>query len=177
MGPRSDVGENNIEKRAVCVWVLDFNQCADISMDENGCIKAAEAFWDNDPYYPRPGCLDPYSSEILKSIESSTDEATATTPSTVTDEELWNFFKEKYLEFSGRIMEEAGAEEWQSLPEIFVQKVVEMGKSRLYIGSLSMNPGPPKGGSARREKHQNRKSRGIASRRKAEEIILEESSI
>ena len=41
-------------RRTVDVWLLDFNQCTPITMDEKGCMEAAKAFWGNDPYYPRP---------------------------------------------------------------------------------------------------------------------------
>jgi hypothetical protein len=173
MAPRNGVEEDNTEKRAVCVWVLDFNQCADISMDENGCIKAAEAFWDNDPYYPRPGYS---SSETSNSVQSSTNGGTSATPRIVTDEELWEFFNERYLELSGRIMEIVGVKEWQALPEMFIRKVVEMGRNRLDMSSLSSNSGPPKGGNAPGGNH-SRKRKGPRSRRNAADIMLEESSI
>jgi hypothetical protein len=153
MAPRGDVEGDKNEKGAVCVWVLDFNQCAGISMDENGCIKAAAAFWDNDPYYPRPGCSSSSSSETLKPIQSSATDGTSTAPRIVTDEELWELFKERYLEFSGRIMEKVGVKEWQALPAIFIRKVVEMGKTRLDMNSLSLNSGPPKGGRTARVKN------------------------
>jgi hypothetical protein len=175
MAPRNGVEQRNIGKQAVCGWVLDFNQCADISMDENGCVKAAEAFWDNDPYYPRPGCST--SSETSNSIQSSKSDGTSTTAGTVTDEALWEFFQARYLKFSGRIMKKAGVKEWQALPEIFIGKVIEMGKNRLDMSSLSLTSGPPKGGSAIRGNNQNRKRRENSSRRKLGEIILEESSI
>jgi hypothetical protein len=158
MAPRNGVEEGNIEKRAVCVWVLDFNQCADISMDENGCIKAAAAFWDNDPYYPRPGYSSPSSSGTLSPVQSSATDGTSTTPRIVTDEELWEVFKERYLEFSGRIVEKVGVKEWQELPEIFIRKVVEMGKTRLDMSSLSLNSGPPKGRSATQVKNSKKNS-------------------
>jgi hypothetical protein len=175
MAPRNGVEEGNIEKRAVRGWVLDFNQCADISMDENGCVKAAEAFWDNDPYYPRPGCST--SSETSNSIQSTNSDGTSTTAGTITDEELWELFQARYLEFSGRIMKKAGVKEWQALPEIFIGKVIEMRKNRLDMSSLSLTSRPPKGGSAIRGNNQNRKRRGNSSRRKLGEIMLEESPI
>ncbi|KAF4630997.1 hypothetical protein G7Y89_g7128 [Cudoniella acicularis] len=98
------------------VWVLDFNQCEDITMDENGCIKAAKAFWDNDPYYPRPN--------------------------TEQDEELWKYFQQKYLHFSSRILEREN-KEWKDLPQLFIEKVVEIGLSR--IAGSSVAAGPPRG--------------------------------
>jgi hypothetical protein len=36
------------------VWVLDFDCCRDMSMDEAGVRRAVTSFWRNDPFYPRP---------------------------------------------------------------------------------------------------------------------------
>ena len=35
------------------VWLLDFNQVTEITMDIEGATKAADAFVDNDPYFPK----------------------------------------------------------------------------------------------------------------------------
>lgn len=35
------------------VWLLDFNQVTEIAMDIEGARKAADAFVDNDPYFPK----------------------------------------------------------------------------------------------------------------------------
>ncbi|KAI8286180.1 hypothetical protein K4K56_008950 [Colletotrichum sp. SAR 10_98] len=43
-----------LQQRSVCVWLLDFNQCSRIKADAQGVQMAADAYWDNDPYYPRP---------------------------------------------------------------------------------------------------------------------------
>lgn len=40
---------------AHCMWMLDFDCCRAISMDEAGVEKACVAFFKNDPFYPRPG--------------------------------------------------------------------------------------------------------------------------
>ncbi|ODM18941.1 hypothetical protein SI65_05558 [Aspergillus cristatus] len=37
------------------MWMLDFDLCRDMSMDEAGVQKAVRAYWRNDPFYPRPG--------------------------------------------------------------------------------------------------------------------------
>jgi len=39
----------------VRMWLLDFNLCGTISMDETGVEKAVKAFYKNDLYFPRPG--------------------------------------------------------------------------------------------------------------------------
>lgn len=58
------------------VWILDFDCCREMSMDENGVKQAVRAFYRNDPYYPRPGC------------------------------ELWTIFKERFLEISQAILDQ-----------------------------------------------------------------------
>lgn len=62
------------DRRAVRMWVLDFNQCRSITMDEQGMVQAADAFWMNDPYFPRP------------------------------DQPLWEIFAGSYLDFTSRII-------------------------------------------------------------------------
>ncbi len=44
----------NFKKRAVHHFLLDFNNCAPITMNEEGMIKAKQSFYNNDPYFPRP---------------------------------------------------------------------------------------------------------------------------
>ncbi len=47
---------------ATHMWLLDFNQCQPLSMDQEGVDQAVKRFFDNDAYYPRPpaatGCTD-----------------------------------------------------------------------------------------------------------------------
>ena len=40
-------------KRKIQLWMLDFDQCKPITMDEAGVDQAVEAFCINDPYFPR----------------------------------------------------------------------------------------------------------------------------
>ena len=58
----------NSHKRLIHIWCLDFNQCRRIDADKEGVKQCVEAFFLNDPYYPRPG-----------------------------DENLWHTFKKEYL--------------------------------------------------------------------------------
>ena len=44
----------NFKRKAVYLWLLDFNQVSTISMDDAGVTKAMTAYWQNDPYFPRP---------------------------------------------------------------------------------------------------------------------------
>ena len=36
------------------IWMIDFDLCRKITMDEGGIKQAVVAFWRNDPFYPRP---------------------------------------------------------------------------------------------------------------------------
>ena len=65
---------------AHCMWILDFDCCRSITMDQAGVEQAAAAFWKNDPYFPRPA-------------KSSRE-----------DRELWAVFKEQFLQTSGNIL-------------------------------------------------------------------------
>ncbi|KAJ6012607.1 hypothetical protein N7522_002962 [Penicillium canescens] len=37
-----------------CMWVLDFDLCGEMSMDEAGVQQAVRAFQQGEPFYPRP---------------------------------------------------------------------------------------------------------------------------
>jgi len=62
------------------MWILDFDCCRSITMDQTGVEKAAAAYWKNDPYFPRPGKSSPE------------------------DQELWTAFKEQFLRTSENIL-------------------------------------------------------------------------
>jgi hypothetical protein len=64
-------------KRKIQLWMLDFNQCKPITMDEAGVDQAVEAFCINDPYFPRPHV----------------------------DLELWKAFSGRYLLSSNRMLQ------------------------------------------------------------------------
>ena len=84
------------------MWILDFDCCRAISVDEKGIEQACTAFFKNDPFYPRPGGGE------------------------AADEELWVVFKTKFLSASREILE--GDEVW--LAERFVRRVEEEGESQ-----------------------------------------------
>lgn len=53
--PRSSTAAPlNFKRRLVHLWLLDFNQCREITLDDRGVTQAINAYWQNDPYYPRP---------------------------------------------------------------------------------------------------------------------------
>ncbi|KAK8167150.1 zinc finger protein-domain-containing protein [Phyllosticta citribraziliensis] len=84
-------------------WLLDFNQCGDMSFDEAGVRRAVDAFWMNDPYYPRPPRRDG-----VDDFEGA----------------LWDTFVARFLEISEMILagEEPGV---RNLPAMFVDALVE----------------------------------------------------
>ncbi|KAK0654799.1 zinc finger protein-domain-containing protein [Cercophora newfieldiana] len=86
------------------LWVLDFDCCRPLRMTGEGIKDAVERFWRNDPYYPNPD---------TKCAE---------------DVKLWETFRDRFLETSGRIMASKAEEEregMRQLPEQFIARVVE----------------------------------------------------
>ncbi|KAI1326818.1 zinc finger protein-domain-containing protein [Xylariaceae sp. FL0255] len=51
---RMNTASLNFRRRTVNMWLLDFNQCEPVSLSEAGVHQCVRAYWDNDPYYPRP---------------------------------------------------------------------------------------------------------------------------
>jgi hypothetical protein len=88
-----------------CMWILDFDCCRPLSMDEAGIEKACVAFFRNDPFYPRPG-----------SGEAA-------------DEELWKVFKQRFLITSRGILGEV-SEDGRILAEKLVERIEEEGRLR-----------------------------------------------
>lgn len=80
------------------MWILDFDCCRDLSMDDAGIEQACAAFHKNDPFYPRPG----------------SDEAA--------DERLSVIFKKRFLQTSGTMLGE-GSEDKRYLAEKLVETI------------------------------------------------------
>ncbi|KAF2431422.1 hypothetical protein EJ08DRAFT_567387, partial [Tothia fuscella] len=57
-GPSKLGSQHNYKRRAVRLWMLDFNQCRKMSKDKAGIDLAVQAFFHNHPYFPRPLCED-----------------------------------------------------------------------------------------------------------------------
>ena len=74
------------------MWLLDFDCCRPMAMDEEGVEQAVAAFSRNDPFYPRPG------------------------------QALWAIFKETYLRISSRIMADEKDQQRTRLPYMFIEK-------------------------------------------------------
>lgn len=84
------------------IWMLDFDCCKNMPFNEIGVEQAMEAFYQNDPFYPRPGRDD------------------------IRDQALWNEFKARFLQVSQDIL---GRESPKAhLPTLWVNKVEERGR-------------------------------------------------
>lgn len=81
------------------MWMLDFDCCRPMSMDDQGISQAATAFFRNDPFYPRP------------SADGSSDQA------------LWNVFRLRYLQTSSHILTDDAQR--LPLPKAFINKIEE----------------------------------------------------
>jgi hypothetical protein len=100
----------NFGKREIQMWLLDFNLCDNITMDEAGVDKAVQAFLINDPYYPRPP---------RQAQESDGEKERAHLQ---TDAWLWRLFRDRYLATSSKIME--GKAIPKALPELFIERLI-----------------------------------------------------
>lgn len=94
----------NFCRRQVHMWLLDFNLCSSISMDEEGVDKAVKAFYKNDPYFPRP------------LAEASRDQ------------QLWKTFRDQYLRASDKVL---GNGPERDLPSRFIEKVIAEQQARM----------------------------------------------
>ncbi|KAK8124203.1 hypothetical protein PG999_004121 [Apiospora kogelbergensis] len=61
------------------LWILDFDCCKPLSLDDAGVEQAARAFLKNDPFYPRPGRTNSYG--------------------------LWEEFRSEFLQYSRLILD------------------------------------------------------------------------
>ncbi len=96
-------GETYLIQPSVGMWLLDFNRCHEISMNENGVEEAVKSFFRNDPYYPRPMAKDQ------------------------NDGGLWESFSRRYLETSLLFVDK----EKKDLPTLFIAKCVEEMNTRI----------------------------------------------
>ena len=83
------------------MWILDFDCCNTMSMDQAGIDQAAAAFFRNDPYYPRPGNYND------------------------ADIALWQCFRSRFLERSRAILGSDSA-----LPQMMVDRLERLGEER-----------------------------------------------
>jgi hypothetical protein len=110
----SEVTGHNFRRRAIRLWMLDFNQCRYIKPDNDGIATAVQAFFINDPYFPRP--LTANSSE----------------------QRLWKRFQQGYLEVGKKAILISMKEQrpWKGefemdLPERFIKACVNEEQRRI----------------------------------------------
>lgn len=82
------------------IWILDFDCCNDMTMDESGIEMACRSFWRNDPFYPRPGS------------------------SNVSDQKLWEDFRDRFLTTSKRILKDE-AVAIKQLPRRLIERIIQ----------------------------------------------------
>ncbi|KAI0179435.1 zinc finger protein-domain-containing protein [Hypoxylon sp. FL1284] len=92
-------GTEDLTRRETRLFVIDFNQVRDISMDDAGVELAVEAFFLNDPYYPRPR-------------EGSK-----------LQQELWNSFVRNYLDTADVVL--GIHNDYRILPRKFISGVIK----------------------------------------------------
>ena len=100
LAPPHTVKATNFNRRAVHVWMLDFDKATTIELKENDVDKKlVPAFLGNDPYYPRRQV----------------------------DEELWDEFCRSYLKASEIILRRKGVDELVlRLPQRFLHEVLRV---------------------------------------------------
>jgi len=86
------------------IWILDFDCCCDMRLDERGVEQAVAAFFRNDPYFPRP---------CAKSDEEGSQMA-------------WRKFREAFLQSSLVVL----GQEKVWLAEKLVRRIEEVGWER-----------------------------------------------
>ncbi|UKZ63016.1 uncharacterized protein TrAtP1_004244 [Trichoderma atroviride] len=105
-GPPSRIHEDFFV-RTTDLWLLDFNQVRQISMDEAGVAMAVEAIKLNDPYIPKP-------------LQRSK-----------VQRQMWDEFVEQYLVAAHAILrEEPNYTQVSGLPAMFISGVIDLEKKK-----------------------------------------------
>lgn len=94
------------------MWILDFDLCRDLTFDESGVEQACNAFWGNDPWYPRPGRL------------------------TTADQRLWDIFEHRFLESSAWNLGTQSAQ-IKELPRLLMEKIKQVATT-IQMGELEI---------------------------------------
>ncbi|QDS71886.1 hypothetical protein FKW77_010179 [Venturia effusa] len=109
MGPSTTkdlVMGHDSKRRVIQLWLLDFNQCREMERNETGLQLAVNAFFANDPYYPRP------------------------LTETSFRQKLWTSFKKGYLDLSNEIMAGESDPDVKTLPARFLEMLVNAEQTR-----------------------------------------------
>lgn len=91
------------------LWILDFDLCRDLTLDEKGIEQATKAFWRNDPFYPRPG-------------SSNTE-----------NQRLWTIFEERFMVSSAEVLR-SEPNQIKQLPRRLIERI-KQAKATMAIGS------------------------------------------
>ncbi|GKT51413.1 uncharacterized protein ColSpa_11594 [Colletotrichum spaethianum] len=110
-------------KRVTSLWMIDFDGCYDITMDEAGVNKAVSAFLDANHYCPKPNTGNPF-------IES-----------------LWKDFSTRYLLYSRIIFEIRRESKLNNLAPMFIEKTTQQTAGRKEGSPNVRPPGGTRGGS------------------------------
>ncbi|KAF2235951.1 hypothetical protein EV356DRAFT_444216 [Viridothelium virens] len=79
------------------LWILDFDCCHPMSMDEAGVSQAVSAFFKNDPFFPRPNRT-----------------------ADIRDQRLWTHFRNQFLNTSAELLGESSL---KNLPQLFIDRL------------------------------------------------------
>lgn len=83
------------------LWMLDFDCCRSITLDQDGVGRTVTAFYRNDPFYPLPG-----------------------RPKNSVDAALWQVFCDHYLATSQKLLADESPEIWK-LPSLLTEQLVQ----------------------------------------------------
>lgn len=98
-----DLHHRNFRRHTTHLWLLDFNRCGRFEPNDAGVQKLVRAFFDNDPYYPRPH------------------------GQTAKDQQLWCIFRDCYLQMSTTYTDQ----EQRGLPAVFIGSIVDEQRKRM----------------------------------------------
>ena len=99
LGTDSYVSNDYFGKHVTQLWMLDYDKCRDLTMNNEGMKMAAISAEDNDPYYPKPHM------------------------SRKSDQELWEKFKTRYLVASDNILTKDNVQgEMLGFPARFIEE-------------------------------------------------------
>jgi hypothetical protein len=100
-------GSEHEHEHELLIWMLDYDCVREMSHDQNGVEQAVQAFYRNDPYFPRPHSYGHTESDLR----------------------LWKVFKTQFLTASKDILGGFGA----GLPEKWVKQVEDEGRRRAEL--------------------------------------------
>ncbi|KAK1998399.1 hypothetical protein LX36DRAFT_710905 [Colletotrichum falcatum] len=103
-------------KRVTSLWMIDFDDCHDITMDEAGVNKAVSAFLETNHYCPKPNTGNPF-------IES-----------------LWKDFSTRYYLYSRNILNKRLESELSSLPSMFIETIIRRTTARKEDSPSTRSP-------------------------------------